>query len=211
MGVPAIRQDASYTSSRTRAIALIGLFSALYILLAGIAGSMLGTAAQGYPEHFIRGLLMAALVVRTKKMWSATTMGVVCGLVFAAVPSPYPAVFISISTIISGFVFDLSLFVGGSYAKSTLSRFKVMVGSGISGVAESVSALGLITLYGLGSALMTFSGLARALSVSTVAVAWAIDIAFNIVLSLLGSYLAFAYISPSPKTRKAKENIDNKS
>ena len=197
---------AEYSASRTRTIALIGLFSALYIVLAGVVGSFLGTLAQGYPEHFLRGLLMAALVVRTRKMWSATTMGVVCGLVFAAVPSPYPAVFITISTVLSGLVFDISLATVGSYAQSTASKFRVMLGSGISGVVESVSLLSLVTFYGLGGKLITFSALAKILSISTISVAWGIDIVFNIVLSLFGAYIAYAYISPSTKVLKAKKS-----
>jgi len=149
---------------------------------------------------------MAALVVRTRKMWSATTMGVVCGLVFAAVPSPYPAVFITISTVLSGLVFDISLATVGSYAQSTASKFRVMLGSGISGVVESVSLLSLVTFYGLGGKLITFSALAKILSISTISVAWGIDIVFNIVLSLFGAYIAYAYISPSTKVLKAKKS-----
>jgi hypothetical protein len=145
-------------------------------------------------------------------MWSATIMGLVSGLVFLAVPSPYPPVFLLISTVISGLVFDLALVIGGSYSKSAQSRFKVLVGSGISGVAESVSLLSLITFGGFSSILTTFSGLLKVLSVSTIAGAWSVDIVLNIALSLLGSYIAFAYISPSKLgQRKNMDTADDNS
>jgi uncharacterized membrane protein YqaE (UPF0057 family) len=145
-------------------------------------------------------------------MWSATLMGLVSGLVFLAVPSPYPPVFLLISTVISGLVFDLVLVAGGSYSKGAQSRFKVLVGSGISGVAESVSLLSLITFGGFASILTTFSGLLKLLTVSTVAGAWSVDIVLNITLSLLGSYIAFAYISPSKRGQRKKMNVaDNNS
>jgi len=142
-------------------------------------------------------------------MWSATIMGFVSGLAFLAVPSPYSPVFLLISTVTSGLVFDLVLIAGGSYSKSAQSRFKVMVGSGISGVAESVSLLSLITFGGFSSILTNFSGLLKVLSVSTIAGAWIVDIVLNIALSLLGSYIAFKYISPSRRDQRKKMDTTN--
>jgi hypothetical protein len=65
--------------SSTRAAATIGLFSALYIVTAGLAGYLF---ESGFVEHFIRGILMTGVIVTTRRMWSATLMGLVSGLVF---------------------------------------------------------------------------------------------------------------------------------
>ncbi len=63
--------------SRTRSIAMIGLFSALYIVTSGLTSVI---TQVGYPEHFLRGIFMSSLILTTRKRWSATLMGIVCGI-----------------------------------------------------------------------------------------------------------------------------------
>ena len=170
-----------YVVSASRAIAIIGLFSALYIVSAGIVSSLFGEAVRGYPEHFLRGILMT-VVVRTGKKWSATTMGLVCGIVFGIVV-PAPAPYILVSTIVSGLVFDLAL-AGGKYASVIRSLYRVVLGSAVSGVAESVVALLILTAVG-------FFGS----SFSVVSAAWSADIILNVVLSSIGAIIAFRFLS----------------
>ncbi|MDG6998181.1 MAG: hypothetical protein JRN15_03605 [Nitrososphaerota archaeon] len=171
-----------YVVSASRAIAIIGLFSALYIVSAGIVSSLFGEAVRGYPEHFLRGILMTVVVVRTGKKWSATTMGLVCGIVFGIVV-PAPAPYILVSTIVSGLVFDLAL-AGGKYASVIRSLYRVVLGSAVSGVAESVVALLILTAVG-------FFGS----SFSVVSAAWSADIILNVVLSSIGAIIAFRFLS----------------
>jgi hypothetical protein len=162
---------------------MIGLFSALYIVSSGIVSYI---TQVGYPEHFLRGILMTALILRTGRKWSATMMGAVCGVVFlVVVPSPAP--YLLASTFVSGLVFDLVLMVG-SYAKSIRSTSRVLVGAAVSGVAESIVALTIITAI---AATQIFG----TKTLTGLSIAWSTDIVLNIVLSLVGAVLAIRFLS----------------
>ncbi|MGI0091758.1 MAG: hypothetical protein ACREBS_08615 [Nitrososphaerales archaeon] len=166
--------------SSSRAIAIIGLFSALYIVAAGISSYV---TLYGYPEHFIRGILMTAVVLRTGKKWSATMMGVVSGIIFQLVVTS-PAPYLLASTIVSGLVFDLVLMAGSSYTAAVRSSPRVITGAAISGLAESIVALAILTFAGF------FSRSFVALSV-----AWSTDIVLNIALSAVGALIAIRFLS----------------
>ena len=166
--------------SSSRSIAMIGLFSALYIVTSGLTSVI---TQVGYPEHFLRGIFMSSLILTTRRKWSATLMGVVCGLVFLAVPAPAPYLFPS--TIVSGVVFDLALIIGTKYGESAISQTRLLVGAGLSGFGESVVALLILTIFTPGILGKTFDALA---------LAWSADIILNIILSIAGAYIAFRYL-----------------
>ena len=113
-------------------------------------------------------------------------MGAVCGIVFLfAVPSPAP--YLLASTFVSGLVFDLVMMIG-SYVRSIRSVPRILVGAAVSGVAESIVALTIITAL----ASIQFFG---SKSFSVLAVAWSTDIILNIVLSSIGAILAIRFLS----------------
>ncbi|MHB8566276.1 MAG: hypothetical protein ACYC9U_04170 [Nitrososphaerales archaeon] len=185
----------NYTASNSTTVALIGVFTALYIVAAGVAGAALSPFAHGYPEHLIRGFLMTGLVIRTRRMWSATMMGLASGIVFVlVVPSPAP--YLLASTFVSGLVFDLVLGLGRKYSSSISSLTKILVGSGISGIAESISALAFLTYFGV---FTTYA--------SPLQIIWGTDISVNIVLSLVGAYLAFRFLSKRIPASMARSNV----
>jgi hypothetical protein len=172
----------NYTMSATRALAIIGVMSALYIVSAGLVSSLFGYAVKGYPEHFLRGILMTIVVISTGRRWSATIMGVVCGLVFAvAVPAPAP--YLLASTIVSGLVFDLALMGKGPFSRIVSSVWRVTLGSMVSGLAESLVALTILTLAGVLNGIFY-----------TIAALWETDIALNLVLSALGAIVGIMII-----------------
>ncbi|MDG6994946.1 MAG: hypothetical protein JRN52_03400 [Nitrososphaerota archaeon] len=171
----------SLATSTTRVIAIVGLFSASYIISAGLVSSLFGDVARGYPEHFLHGVLMTAVVVGTGKKWSATIMGIVCGIVFGIVV-PAPARYLLASTIVSGLVFDLAL-MGGPYKNAIRSFSRIVVGAAVSGVAESLVALSILTFA-------SFFGN----SVEILASAWSVDISLNIVFSSVGAVLTFNFL-----------------
>jgi hypothetical protein len=180
--------------SNSRALALIGLFSALYIVTAGIVSSITGPGlagmllSGGYPEHVLRGLFMAGVVISTRKMWSATMMGIVSGLVFVlTVPAPGSALYLFPSTVAAGLVYDFTLKFGSDYAQAAVSRRKVLVGAGISGVAESVVALAILTFI----VRYTFALLAYGVPLWAY---WAIDAPLNAALSIAGASIAVGYL-----------------
>jgi hypothetical protein len=131
---------------------------------------------------------MTGLILATGRKWSATMMGAVCGIVFLiVVPSPAP--YLLASTFVSGLVFDLVLIIG-SYAKSIRSVPRVLVGAAVSGVAESIVAL----------AILTYAGFFGSKSFAALGVAWSTDVVLNIVLSLIGALLAIRFLSKQFKS-----------
>ncbi len=163
--------------SSSRTIAMIGLFSALYIVSSGIVSFI---TQVGYPEHFLRGLLMTSLIVRTRRKWSATLMGAVSGLVFVFVPAPAP--YLLPSTFVSGLVFDLVLMIG-TYASSSRSTPRLMIAVAVSGVAESLVALAILTYAGFFGKLFT-----------ALVYAWSTDVVLNAILSVTGAMIAIRFL-----------------
>ncbi|MHB1869086.1 MAG: hypothetical protein ACYCPP_09105 [Nitrososphaerales archaeon] len=177
----------------SRSLAIIGLFSALYIISSGIVSFI---TQVGYTEHFLRGILMTAIVLQTRK-WSTAMMGAVCGIVFLfAVSSLVP--YLLFSTFVSGLVFDLILMIG-SYANSIRSVIRVLVGVAESVVAPVIlTSLAAIKVFGTNS----FSGLS---------IAWSTDIVLNIVLSVIGALLVIKFFpkkSPTAPNLQAREKSE---
>ena len=126
---------------------------------------------------------MTAHILQTGRKWSATMMGAVCGVVFLlAVGSPAP--YLLPSTFVSGFVFDLVLMMG-SFVESVRSVSKMLIGVTVSGAAESLVALAIITSFGIFGA-RTFEAL--------IAV-WSIDVILNTILSCVGAILAIRFFA----------------
>lgn len=110
-------------------------------------------------------------------------MGTVCGVVFLlAVGSPAP--YLLPSTFVSGFVFDLALMTG-SFFESVRSVSKMLIGVAVSGAAESLVALAIITSFGVFGA-RPFEALSAV---------WSIDVILNIILSCLGAILAIRFFA----------------
>jgi hypothetical protein len=158
---------------------MVGLFSALYIVTAGLTSVI---TQVGYPEHFLRGIFMSALVLSTRgKRWCATMMGIVCGIVFLTVPAPAP--YLLPSTVASGVIFDLVLIVSSKYGE-TLTQNRLLAGAGLSGLAESFIALMILSVF------TTILGK----TFDAIALAWSADIVLNIVLSIIGAFIAYKYL-----------------
>ena len=111
-------------------------------------------------------------------------MGLVSGLIFAFIPAPAP--YLLPSTFVSGLVFDLVLLAGATYSESARSRSRLLIGAAISGLAESIVALAILTIA-------SPETLGKTTEVLTVA--WSADILLNIVLSSAGAVLAYRFLS----------------
>jgi hypothetical protein len=112
-------------------------------------------------------------------------MGIVCGLIFFfAVASPAP--YLLASTIVSGLVFDLILMIGLSYETAVRSRTRIIIAAAISGLAESIVALAILTMFA-----------PQYLGKTTLAIsyAWSLDVVLNIILSSIGAIIAFRFLS----------------
>lgn len=168
--------------SASKAIAMIGMYSALYIVAGGILGFVF-QANSRFIEHFIRGALMTGVVLTTRKKWSATMMGVASGIVFVlAVPSPEQ--YLLASSFVAGLTFDMVVMAGTPYEKGSISKSRLLVAAGISGIAESVIVLSFLYFLGfpLGSSLLS--------------IASGLEIITNLVLSVIGAAIGIVLLLP---------------
>ena len=121
-------------------------------------------------------------------------MGLVSGLVFfLIVPSPAP--YLLPSTFVSGLVFDLVLVIGISYSDAARSRTRLIIGAAVSGLAESIVALGILTYFSSS----TLGNTGAALTI-----AWSADVVLNIVLSALGALVAFRFLLRKKETQRGQ-------
>ena len=159
----------------SRSLAVIGLVSALYILAGGLLGIVVGPFLRGYPAHFMRGWLMSAVAAYSKRMWSASLMGIISGLLFLVIV-PAPAPYLPLASLAAGVVYDLICKIGGRYGDNAKSGKRILAAISISGMAESIVALSILTFVGF-----------IAVQGSLLAMIWAAAILANVVLSALGS------------------------
>lgn len=123
-------------------------------------------------------------------------MGAVCGIVFLiVVPSPAP--YLLASTFVSGLVFDLAL-IPGSFSKSIKSSTRVLIGAAVSGVAESLVAL----------AILTYAGFFGTKAFTVLGIAWSTDVVLNIILSLVGALIAIRFLSRKLKSTSPPSEQD---
>lgn len=115
-------------------------------------------------------------------------MGAVSGVVFMiVVPSPAP--YLLASTFVSGLVFDLVL-TAGLFSKSIRSVSKILLAAAISGSAESLTALSVLT----------YAGFFETKAFDVLFIAWFADVMLNIVLSVLGALVAVKFLSNRERT-----------
>ncbi len=159
----------------TRHVAVIALLSALYSILGGASGLLVGPLLRGYPAHFFRGLTMSMTAAYSQRRWSTTLMGFISGLIFLVIV-PAPASYLLASSLVAGLAYDAVIMVGGRYAESSRRRGRIVLGTVVSSVAEAVVALSILTYVGL-----------LEVQAMVLAMIWLGAAAANIVLSLGGA------------------------
>ena len=160
----------------SRDIALIAGLSALYLAYGYASGVALGNTVLSLDLFFLIAALFAVLVGLTRKMWSATTLGTITGLIFLGTPAPFP-LHITLSLIANGFVFDLFL---------RLRRFE----------SDEDMRINLVMAGALGNFVMVPVGLGilQAVGTLTPVVVWAISLVGNTVVGALGGLLGSVVI-----------------
>jgi cytochrome c oxidase assembly factor CtaG len=139
---------------------------------------------------------MTALVLQTGKKWSATMMGVVCGIIFAVLV-PAPAPYLLPSTIVSGLIFDIALLGSKSGSQTRTSSKRLIFAAGISGLGESLVALAILTMFAPKILGNTFNAIVAA---------WSVDAVLNIILSSVGAAIAIAYLVTRVRSRR-QQNV----
>ena len=135
------------TSSISRYVALVAVFSALYSVYGYISGIALRSVTRSLDLFFLLPVFFAILFSLTGRKWSATLLGTIIGLLFlyptAGVPlSPH----ITISLIVNGLVFDLYLRESKASAFD-LSRRQLITAATLGNLAMAVSGLLVFQLF----------------------------------------------------------------
>jgi hypothetical protein len=135
------------TSSVSRYVALVAVFSALYSVYGYISGIALRSVTRSLDLFFLLPVFFAILFSLTGRKWSATLLGTIIGLLFlyptAGVPlSPH----ITISLIVNGLVFDLYLRESKASAYD-LSRKQLITAATLGNLAMAVSGLLVFQLF----------------------------------------------------------------
>lgn len=163
------------TLKSAKTISIITLSTAFYIFLTAVTGLAL-PVLRGYPAHFYRGVTMSMAAAFTRVRGTATIMGLVSGLVFAAiVPAPASAYLIA-SNFVAGLSYDL--FLGRNYAGNARKPRRVTFSIMLSGLFEGATAMAILTHVGLFQA-----------SALVLAFIWAGAIAANLILSAAGAQI----------------------
>jgi len=173
---------ASDYATFSKSIAFIGVFSALYAAGGLVTGFLSGPLLRGYPTHFLRGWFMSSVAAYSRRMWSATAMGLIAGIVFL-ITIPAPAPYLLASSLAAGLVYDLSLRLGNHYSRNARGKRRIIFSTTLSGVAESVTALSILTLIGLFQ-----------VTPVVLLLIWIIGIALNILISNIGALLTVLLI-----------------
>ena len=163
------------TDQLSRSIAVIGLFSAIYILGGGVLGAIVGPFVRGYPAHFMRGWLMSASAAYTGRAWSASLMGLIAGLAMLVIV-PAPAPYIPVATLAAGLAYDAAVNLGGKYAENSRRPRRIILATSISSVVEAVIVLAILTYLGLFTS-----------NIQVVAFIWVAATLANIALACLGA------------------------
>ena len=161
----------------SKSVAVIGLFSAIYILGGGVLGIIVGPFLRGYPAHFLRGWLMSASAAYSGRMWSASLLGLIAGIVFL-VMVPAPAPYLPLATLAAGVVYDLALSPIAKYGSNAVSSRRIILATSVSSIAEAVVALAILTYVGL----FTSNPL-------VLAIIWIAAILANIILACVGALI----------------------
>ena len=124
---------------RSKVIAYAAVFSAFYLLLSYSVAITIGPVLRGSGAHLFRALLMVLIAARLGVPGGATMMGIISGVLLLAVPAPAAFLYFP-GTVAAGLVYDLSL--RGNFARNATNSRRILTGSLLSGIAESVIVTG---------------------------------------------------------------------
>ena len=176
---------------RSKVIAYAAVFSAFYLLLSYSVAITIGPVLRGSGAHLFRALLMVLIAARLGVPGGATMMGIISGVLLLAVPAPAAFLYFP-GTVAAGLVYDLSL--RGNFARNATNSRRILTGSLLSGIAESVIVTGGFFLIGF-----SFTEIIAALAASGYASAgiigiWIFALGKNIIMTTVGVGFAFTMI-----------------
>lgn len=166
--------DRRHSPFTSRDLALIAGMSALYLGYGYASGVTFGHTLREVDLFFLISALFTILVSLTRKLWSATILGIVTGVVLLATPGAPLAV--TLALIPNGIVFDLTLRMGDRIFDN-LSRKRFVVAGALGNLAMAVFGLAMLQVLGF------FHGF----GVSTLLVIWVTALIGDTVVGALGA------------------------
>jgi hypothetical protein len=173
--------DRRYSQVRSRDLALVAGMSALYLGYGYASGVTFGHTLREVDLFFLISALFTILASLTRKLWSATILGTVTGLVLLATPGAPLAV--TLALIPNGIVFDLVLRMGDRMFDNP-SRKRFVVAGALGNLAMAVFGLAMLQVFGF----------FRSLGVSTLLVIWVTALVGDTLVGALGALFGTAVV-----------------
>ena len=154
---------------------------------------MIGPLLRGSGAHFFRAFCMVLIASQLRTPNGPLILGIISGILLLLVPAPASYLYLP-GSIGAGIVYDFWL-RRGDYSKNAISTKMILIGSMLSGAAESA-----IVTFGLFSIGFTFSELivltsSTGLGSLGVLGIWIFSLSKNILMSSLGASTAIVLIT----------------
>ena len=177
----------SLKTSRVKLIAYATMFTAVYFVLSYVVSATIGPLLRGSGAHFFRAFCMVLIASQLRTQNGPLVFSIVSGLLLLMVPAPASYLYLP-GSIGAGLVYEFWL-RRGDYAKNAISNKMIVIGSMLSGAAES--AIVTAGLFAIGFSFSEISVLTSDIGVVGI---WVFSLSKNILMSTLGAFVAIGFI-----------------
>ena len=178
--------------SRSQLIAFATIFTALYFVLSYSISVVVGPILRGSGAHFFRAFCMVLIAAKLRSPNGPFIMGTISGILLLLVPAPHSFLYLP-GSIAAGLIYDKWLQFGNYYFNS-ISHTKIIIGSILSGIGESVVVTTGLFLIGFNFAEIIALANSTGLGSTTLIGIWVFSVRKNIVMSFFGAVFAFGFI-----------------
>tara|TARA_B100001123_G_C15179103_1_gene974577 strand:+ start:116 stop:718 length:603 start_codon:yes stop_codon:yes gene_type:complete len=182
----------SPSTSRVKLIAYATIFTAVYFVLSYAVSATIGPLLRGSGAHFFRALCMVLIASQLRTPNGPLVFGTVSGILLLLVPAPASYLYLP-GSVGAGIVYEFYL-RRGDYAKNAVSPNMIMIGSLLSGIAES--AIVTAGLFAIGFSFDELITLTAATGFSNIGIVgiWVFSLGKNIIMSAIGASVAIGLI-----------------
>ena len=183
----------SSSNSRTKLIAYATIFTAVYFVLSYAVSVVIGPLLRGSGAHFFRAFCMVLIASQLRTPNGPLILGIISGILLLLVPAPASYLYLP-GSIGAGIVYDFWL-RRGDYSKNAISTKMILIGSMLSGAAESaIVTFGLFSIGFTFSELIVFTSSTGLGSLGVLGI-WIFSLSKNILMSSLGASTAIVLIT----------------
>lgn len=182
----------SMQTSRVKLIAYATMFTAVYFVLSYVVSATVGPLLRGSGAHFFRAFCMVLIASQLRTPNGPLVFSIVSGLLLLMVPAPASYLYLP-GSIGAGLVYEFCL-RRGDYAKNAISNKMMVIGSMLSGAAES--AIVTAGLFAIGFSFSELLVLTTSTGFPNVGILgiWIFSLSKNILMSTLGAFVAIGFI-----------------